>query len=231
MSSPARLARAAIVVLLDIALASTLTASECQDAITGAGTQLLERSLAAQAACREGVARGKLPARTDCLVEATTRRKLAAAAAKMAKRVREACADAAVARLGLGGDCTGVRTATGLVACLLGSHEADAATLIAVADATRGPLSVRAQACEAGTSRQARRYALARLDLLQRCKRRPPLERLPPGVDCSAEPRTARRIVDLRARAAGKIVASCDVAALAETPFGAPCGAPGSSRA
>jgi beta-glucosidase len=221
-----RIAIAAIAVVSIPAPGRALTPPErrCQVAVAGAGRQLLGRTMAILASCHRALARGAPSARTDCLADRATRHRRAVAAARSAGRIRHTCTDAAVASLALGGDCSAAEDVSGLIACLETSHGAEAEGLIAVASAGRVPLLVPARRCDAQASRQTRRFALARLRLIQRCKRTPALhDPLPPRTDCSAESHTARRLAGLRARAARKIAADCDAAAQAEASFGAPC--------
>jgi len=223
-----RLAVAILIALINAAPLQALDPSErqCQNAIATAGKRLLKRSLAALASCERAVARGGVPAGTDCLTDPTTAQKRAEAAAKSADRITQRCTDAVVTSLAPAGECSGARTVADVVACITGSHDAEAGTLLQVADPSSGPLSAVAQQCAAQASLQTRRYALARLRAIQQCKRSPRLLDLPPGTVCALEPSTMKRIASLRAQAAAQIAAECG-AALTETPFGAPCDAPG----
>jgi len=227
MSTSHRLVLATVVLLVATADGWSLTQSErqCEDGLATAGRQLLSHSTALLTTCRRAIARGKLPPGTDCLSDATTSAKRAAAAAKAAHRIRQACPMAAAASLRPGGDCASARTPDALVGCVLGSHDADAETLIAVADATSAPLPDGARRCQDTVSSRARTFALARLRALQQCKRHPPPD-LAPGTDCTVAPKTAARIADLRALAVQRIGAGCGGPALTGARFGAPCTAP-----
>jgi len=107
MPTSRRLLVAALALVLSSTEGWTLTRTErrCQDALAGAGRQLLSRSTALLTACRRGIARGKLPPGTDCLTEATTSAKRAAAAVKAARRIHQGCPTAPAASLRPGGDC------------------------------------------------------------------------------------------------------------------------------
>src|SRR5262245_5322547 len=201
----------------------------CQAVLAGTGAQLLDRSMAILAACRTAVVRGKRPASTDCLADPATTRKRAAAEEVAARRIRAACSDAIVTSLMPGGDCAGAHTAAALADCVVGSHAADANTLIGVAGAGGAPASSSARACQEEALRRARRFSLARLRVLQQCKRKPPAD-LRPGTECAAHPRVAARIAQLRVAARTPIVARCGIAALAGTRFAIPCAAPASGE-
>ena len=112
--------------------------------------------------------------------------KVSQAADKATQRIQSVCSDAEVAAIAAAGDCFGASTVTALIACLRTSHESHAEALSAVASVVPAELSSAARACKTQASRQARRFALQRLRLIQRCKRRPPLDRLLPGMECSA---------------------------------------------
>jgi beta-glucosidase len=233
MTTLARLAIAALLVL-DAAGARAAAAPrpQCQAAIAAAGRQILRRSLTVLAVCAQRVARGDLPPSTNCLTDPTTSPEREAAVARAVQRIDDACTDGLVAQIAPAGDCSQARTVADLVACIPATHDGEAETLVAVANAARSSLSARGQSCESQASRQTRAFALARLRLIQQCKQRPALlRRLAPGSGCAAEPHTAARIAALRARAAGRVASQCDAAALAETPFGAPCDALASGAA
>lgn len=198
----------------------------CQAAIADAGRQLLKRSAAILASCERSVASGALPAGTDCLSDAATTQRRVAAAGRPLAHIQLACNAAQVAALAPAGDCADARTVADLLACMRGSHDGEAAALIAVADAARAPLSASAQACASRSSREVRAYALGRLRLIQLCKGAQRRNQLVPGASCHSDPRTAVWLGILRQRAAARIVADCDGSALSATPFGAPCDAP-----
>ncbi len=201
----------------------------CQKAIASAGARFLKKSTTILTSCQGAIARGALPAGTDCLTDAATSDRRAAAAARLARRIGAKCTDTEATSLMLGGDCAGARTVAAIVGCIGGSHAAAAVETVGAPPAV-GALSAAAAHCQHEASRQASAFGRARLRAVQRCKRKPPAELLP-GTDCSAEPRTAARIADRRAVAAGKIAAACEGAALAEARFGPPCDAPSSSEA
>ena len=87
-------------------------------------------------ACKDDVARGKLPADTDCDTETAARVQKARAVA--ATKIGGFCPDAAVAGLDFGAPCTGVTTSNQLVGCLVGSHD-DGVERIVVSEYGRGP--------------------------------------------------------------------------------------------
>jgi beta-glucosidase len=219
MQTAARAIAAALVVLATLSGRAGAASGPCRDAVADAGQRLLDRSVAALSACRRSVARGSLPAGTDCLGDAATGRKRAAATVKPAERVQAACSDGDVAAIAPGGACFGATTLAKLVACQRASHGVEAESLTAVTDAAAGPLSYLARKCVARASSETRRFAVARLRLLQQCKTQLPL---PLGTDCTTEPATATQIAGLRGRAAAKIARRCG-AALGQTPFGTPC--------
>ena len=197
---------------------------QCQKAIASAGARFLKRSTAILTSCQRAIARGALPAGTDCLTDAATSNRRAGAAAKLARKIGAKCTDATAGSLALGGDCAGARTVAAIVGCISGSHAAAAVETVGGA-AAPGALSAAAARCQTQASRQAGTFSRARLRALQRCKQNPPADLLP-GTDCSADPRTAARIADRRAVAAGKIAAACDATALAEAHFAPPCALP-----
>ncbi len=232
MAIARRLAALALAHLVAAAPGSAATHAErrCQQALADAGRQLFQQSMGLLASCQGAVAPGRLPAGTDCLTHPATVAKRATAAVRAARRIRDACSRAAAASLRLGGACAGGHTPQTLAACIEGSHDADAALLVGVADAARDLLSGPAQRCQGAASQQARTFARARLALLQQCKRHPP-RNLAPGSDCATAPRTAARIAHLRTAAAQGIVARCQDDALAGARFGAPCTAPATGDA
>ncbi len=222
-----RFAVAAVIVLV-AALASAparVPERRCQAAISEAGRRLFDASLITLASCRRAIARGALPAGTDCAAVRGTTRKQASAKADAARHLRRACSDAEVVSLAPAGACAGTGTVAGLTTCLAGSNAADAEALLAVADAAHGSLPRAARRCAARASLHVRRFALERVGLIQRCKQGPAHLRLPPGETCSSEPDTQRRIARRRSRAADRIAAACSPPALSATPFGAPCDA------
>src|SRR5262245_7596341 len=205
MSTPARVAIAIFVVVVESAAGWALTTPErqCQQALARGGRQFLKRSMAALAACRRGIARGTLPAGTDCRGEATASGTRAAAAARLAQSIGQACSPAAAAALYLGGDCAGAHTIDDLTGCIQDGHDADATTLIGAADATDGALAANVRHCQDEASGQVRAFTSARLAALQQCKRHPPKD-LAPGSDCTAATSTAARIAARRATAGNK---------------------------
>jgi hypothetical protein len=193
-------------------------------AIEAGARQFFADSLAAFAVCEDRVARGILAAGTDCQSEATTTAKRTIAAARLADRLGVRCPPDVVATLGLGGDCAGPRTPSTLIGCIQGNHDANAARLIAAANGALGPLPVPALRCQMEATWDARVFAVARLGVLQRCKRNPPADLLP-GTNCADAPAIAARIAAIRARSASRIAARCTGAGLAAAVFGLPCGA------
>jgi beta-glucosidase len=111
-----------------------------------------------------------------------------AVATRLARRIRTACSGD-VASIVRGGDCAGARTAPDLAACIAETHAEYGAAVVTAA-----------RACGKAGLRRVRAFALARLALLQRCKRRPPAG-LAPGADCTVDPTVAARIEKLRLRA------------------------------
>lgn len=227
MSTRKTLALGALVVLAAASPGRALMRAErqCQQATAVAGRQLLERAMGAVAACRRAIARGSLPPGTDCRTDPTASGARTAAAARLAHAVGQACSPAAASTLRPGGECLGVRTVTDLVACLEDGHDADATTLLDVADATAAPPSSDVRHCQDEASQDVRAFAVARLAALQQCKRRPPKD-LAPGSDCTIATRTAARIAARRATAAKKIAARCTGSALTGARFGFPCASP-----
>src|SRR5262249_25967090 len=81
-------------------------------------------------------------------------------ATKATARILGGCADAA-ASLAAGGDCAGARTPQVLAGCIGGSHDADAATGVAVAHAAHAALPGAALRCQGTALRRARSYTPA----------------------------------------------------------------------
>src|SRR5262249_51763468 len=152
-----------------------------------------------------------------------TRRGLDQAARQPAHRIRRACSDATVAALAPAGDCDGTRTVADLVACLRASHEGEAESLVAVTAAAGRRLDARARRCAAEAFGQGRRLAAVRLRSLQRCKSAPEGYQLPVGGRCNDVPSVTQRDGALRTKAAQRLAAACDAAALTGRPVGAPC--------
>ena len=86
--------------------------------------------------CKDDVARGKLPAETDCDTETDAR--VDKVRTTIAGKIGGFCPDAAVASLPFGKPCTGVTTSNQLVGCLVGSHD-DGVDRVVVAEYGRGP--------------------------------------------------------------------------------------------
>ncbi|MEW6272506.1 MAG: hypothetical protein AB1689_24780 [Thermodesulfobacteriota bacterium] len=87
-------------------------------------------------ACKDNVAKGKLPADADC--DAETAAQLTKVRASAAGKIGAKCADATVAAMAFDAPCTGVTTGAQLVGCLLGSH-GDGVERLVVAEYGRGP--------------------------------------------------------------------------------------------
>jgi beta-glucosidase len=195
----------------------------CQEAVAAAGRVLLQRSIVILGSCRHAVERGALPAGTACASRAQTRRTLARAAREPEHRIRRACSDATIATLAPAGDCDGTRTVADLVACLRAGHEGEAESLVSVTSAGGRRLDAGARRCAAEAFRQGRRLAGVRLRSIQRCKGDPEGSRLPAGGSCGDAASVTQRDAALRTKAARRIAAACDAAALAGRPVGAPC--------
>ena len=218
-----------VLVLVAPAHAGSLTQRHraCESAIADGAKRLFAHSVAALAACENRIGRGALAAGTDCQTEPGTTARRAAAATRWANRIDAICPTDVAAALALGGDCAAARTPSALIGCVQGNHDANATALIAAASAALSNVPAPAGRCQMTALRAAGSFAVARLSLLQRCKRNPPAS-LAPGESCADEPGTAARIAALRARSAARIAARCQGAALSGAVFGAPCAAPAS---
>src|SRR5262245_2222198 len=225
MSRSMRSAAAIAFLLGGVAHAAALTPAQrkCQAAIASAGRLLVERTTSILADCSSDVARGTLPPGTRCLTDAGVTQARSNAANKALQPLPRRCTDGDVAVLAPAGDCRGASTVPALIACLRASHDAEAATLSTVIDAASGPLPDAARTCAAQTSRQIRHVARTRQRLVQRCKRRPERYALAPGATCVSSPSITRPLAKLARGAATHIGAACTAAAIATTPFGAPC--------
>ncbi|HJQ82613.1 MAG TPA: glycoside hydrolase family 3 C-terminal domain-containing protein, partial [Candidatus Binatia bacterium] len=144
-------------------------------------------------------------------------------AARALEPIGRECTDAAVAVLALAGDCRGAATVGDAVACLRGTHEAEAETLSAVIDAVPAALSPVAQTCRRETSREVRRVLAVRQRSIQKCKRTPERYLLDAGRACDTSPRIVPVLEKAETRAFGRIALTCGAGALGETRFGAPC--------
>jgi beta-glucosidase len=202
-------------------------ARRCEAAVAGGGKRLFAASLAALAGCEQRLARGALPAGTDCQTEAGATAHRALAATRWADRIAATCPPDVAAALALGGDCTAARSPSALIACVEGNHAANATAVVGAAGAALDGVPAAARGCQATALRAAGAFALARLRLLQRCKRNPPPD-LPPRVACADAADTAARIAAIRTRSATRIAARCQGAALSGAVFGVPCTAPAS---
>ena len=223
-----RLAVVATVVILAALVSAPARVPErhCQQAIASTGRRLLDESLASLGACQRRIARGALPAGSDCLTARAAVRGQGAATAGAARNLRRACSDADVVSLAPAGACTGARHVADLATCLAGGAASAAETLVAVAAADRAALPRASRRCATQASLQARRFAIDRLRLIQRCKHGPVHLDLPPGATCATEPKTQAGIDGRRTRAADRIASACSAAVLPSVPFGAPCDAP-----
>ncbi|MGH7790249.1 MAG: hypothetical protein ACRERC_25500, partial [Candidatus Binatia bacterium] len=117
--------------------AAHATPQACQQVAATAGRQMFGRAQTILAGCQRAIARGSLPAGTDCHADPATAAKRLAALRAPIDRVLATCSDADVAGLTPGGPCDGVKTAAAFAACLAASHGAEADALIAVSDAAR----------------------------------------------------------------------------------------------
>jgi beta-glucosidase len=195
----------------------------CQETVAAAGRILLGRSMVILGSCRHAIERGVLPPGTACVSRSQTRRTLARAARAPEDRIRRACSDAAVAALVPAGECAGERTVADLAACIRASHEGEAESLVAVTRTAGGRLDRPSRRCAAEAFQQARRLAGVRLRSIQRCKSNPDGYQLPAGGSCGDAPGVTEHDAALRSKAAHRIAAACDAAALAGRPIGAPC--------
>ena len=216
LSMICRLAVSALCLVVSVERAAALTSAErdCQKAIAVAGRAIFGRSLAILASCRNA---GE---EADCF--AATREERDAAASSPSEKLRGECTDAEIASLSPAGDCSSAKTVDTFLSCLRASHESQAAIVSALAGTSAQSLRA-GRRCQAEASRQARRFAVKRLRLLQRCKQSPQLFRLPPGAHCTADARIAAAIDDLRARASSAVGAACGSGESSTTALGAPC--------
>src|SRR5437870_3155083 len=161
MPRQARVVIASIVVFVGVTRAVALTGPDerCQQAIAGSGLKLLGRSAAILAACGREIARGHLPAGTDCLADPATAQARDAAATKALASVGALCSDGSVMAIAPAGDCRGAATVADVSACLRATHDAEAVTLSAIVDAVPGPLSAATRTCKLQASGQVRRVA------------------------------------------------------------------------
>jgi len=222
-------AAALLVILLAAGAARATGPAErrCERALTRVGPRLLARSTGLLAACARAVATGARAASTDCLADPAIARRRAAAARAARRRLGRACSVEAAAALHLGGDCAEARTPDAVAGCLVGTHDADADAVLAVADAAPAALPEAARACQLEATGRTREVLLGRVHLLAACHRHPP-RALAAGSDCAEYPPLAARLARLGSRAAARIAARCGGAALGGAHFGAPCDAPAS---
>src|SRR5262249_32525391 len=222
-----RLAMVAAIVILAalVSAPARVPQRHCQQTIARVGRRLLDESLASLESCQRRIVRGALPTGSDCLTARATVRGQAAEMAGAARALRRACSDADVVSLAPAGACTGARRVADLTTCLASGAAGAAETLVAVSAADRMALPRASRRCATQASLQARRFALDRLLLIQRCKHSAARLDLPPGATCATEPKTQARIDERRTRAAGRIASACSAAVLPTVPFGAPCDA------
>lgn len=79
--------------------------------------------------CLEDVAKDKLPAGMDCMVEPIAVQRGQKAALKREAKIRAQCTDAHVAAVAYVADCGGVPTVDDLVTCIQNSHIAGVASI------------------------------------------------------------------------------------------------------
>lgn len=108
----------------------------CQKNAALQATNFAFKKLDLVRACKDDVARGALPADTDC--DAATSTKVDKLRTTIAGKIGGFCPDAAVAGLAFGAPCTGVTTSNNLVGCLVGSHD-DGVDRLVVTEYGRGP--------------------------------------------------------------------------------------------
>ncbi len=104
----------------------------CQKAAAKESQKHLLGRLKAFQKCKDKVAKGALPAGTNCVTEEKTAQKVAKAESKATSKITAACPDASVAALTFGTPCAGVTTGAGLLTCLLTDQRAAADALIVV---------------------------------------------------------------------------------------------------
>src|SRR5207249_104905 len=102
-----------------------------------------------------------------------------------------------------------------IAGCLVGTHDADADAVLAVADAAPAALPEAARACQLEATRRTREALLGRVRLLAPCHRHPP-RALAAGSDCAEYPPLAARLARLGSRAAARIAAAAGARRSAE---------------
>ena len=122
--------------LFDASGPVTGAARNCQKNAALQATNFAFKKLDLIRACKDDVARGKLPADTDC--DAQTSSRVDSVRTTIAGKIGGFCPDAAVAGLPFGAPCTGVTTSNHLVGCLVGSHD-DGVDRLVVTEYGRGP--------------------------------------------------------------------------------------------
>lgn len=218
------LSLAALTVALAAGQASAaLTPAEakCRQRVGTEGRVLMKNVQKALGTCQDKIAKGTLPAMTDCTLEPSTAARISKAEAKLTSKIASTCPDAIVAGLVFGGGCYGVSTSAELSTCLIDTHEAQAFALADTVYGTTGTLATAAQKCQSTVSKEGQKLLGKRHKLIASCKDKVASGKLPPTTDCAVT--TAAKVDAAALKGNGKITASCPNSTVAGLTFGAPC--------
>jgi hypothetical protein len=128
-------ATALVVLSLSAAEAVPLSPEQakCQKTVAKQGRGFVKKRFKALQSCHTGIYKGKLPASTDCTLNAKADAKIDKAELKLSGKVLDDCPMATMAGMSFGDQCYGVTTPAALSACLISTHGAVADELIATA--------------------------------------------------------------------------------------------------
>lgn len=200
----------------------TFDQRRCQSEVGRQGRAIFKDVAKALRKCETRIAKGSLPASTDCSLEAKTAQKIAKSLQKVSDRLAGECDDGIVPAIPLGGECLGVDTLADLTTCLVDTHRARAEDAIDVVFATTEEVSDKlARKCQRIVAVEASKLASRRQDLLRRCKDDIAERNLPAETDCEAEIEST--LGRSRDKSSAKIQKSCLAAQVGALPWGGAC--------
>lgn len=204
----------------------TAEQAKCLKTIGQQGRKLFKKVTKTLQKCEDKVAKGKLPAGTDCQTETKTADKIANIKTKVTEKIAKLCTDADIAALTFSGPCAGKTTVADLTSCLIQTHEEEALSAIDFVYGRVNPSSPLAQntaKCVKMVAKQALKAADKRLVKLQKCRNNVASGKLPPATDCWEQVKTAEAIAKAFDKAVAKIADKCSQTDFQSILLGAPC--------
>jgi hypothetical protein len=215
-----------------VADAAGSAADACRGTVAKEGSKFFSSSYKARHKCLGDVARGKLPAGTDCALEPRAALKTARAAAKLEEKIRGACLDAHVAG-SYAADCVAASTVDALVTCTRDSHAAAAVAMLPDLGGVSLVGQTAALKCRKAIGTHLGKVAERRLKEAQKCRRLVDRGGLPDTTNCVLVAEESEKLVGYEAKVEEKIEVACGSGVsspLAAADMPAPCSADDSSR-